>query len=132
MLRRSFLPSASPSTAIDSRKIFHRVSDHAGQGHMVFVQKRTYPRNSDPLLKIISGSPAGITYMISQYIWPKQILLYTLRLFGGRHPLWGIGVTSLIILTENPSIWRARKAASLPTPGPFTLTSAVFIPCSIA
>lgn len=46
--------------------------------------------------------------------------------------MWGIGVTSLMTLTVKPSVWRARKAASLPTPGPLILTSAIFIPCSIA
>ena len=46
--------------------------------------------------------------------------------------MWGIGVTSLMILTENPATCNALIAASLPTPGPFSLTSAVFIPWSMA
>ena len=67
-----------------------------------------------------------------QVILFSLVRCYTLLLFGGRHPLWGIGVTSRMTLTLKPSTCNARIAASLPTPGPFTLTSAVLIPCSMA
>src|SRR5256885_1305462 len=57
---------------------------------------------------------------------------YTRRLFGGRHPLWGIGVTSLIDLMSRPLAASARIADSRPAPGPFTLTSMLRTPCSCA
>src|SRR3990167_6374716 len=47
---------------------------------------------------------------------------YTLRTFGGRHPLCGIGVTSLIEITVNPFAFKARIAASRPDPTPLTKT----------
>src|SRR5438270_6247372 len=57
---------------------------------------------------------------------------YTLRLFGGRHPLCGIGVTSLIVFTSRPAAARARIADSRPDPGPFTRTSTERMPWSRA
>ena len=41
-------------------------------------------------------------------------------------------MTSLIRVMLRPVVARARIAASLPVPGPFTNTSSVFMPCSIA
>jgi hypothetical protein len=38
----------------------------------------------------------------------------------------------LIIVTSKPAVWSALIAASRPEPGPFTKTSTVFRPCSIA
>ena len=38
----------------------------------------------------------------------------------------------MIIVTSRPTAWSARMAASRPWPGPFTKTSTVFRPCSIA
>ena len=43
-----------------------------------------------------------------------QNLGYTRLLLGGRHPLWGIGVTSLIIVTSRPAVCNALIAASRP------------------
>src|SRR5512145_2518007 len=40
----------------------------------------------------------------------------------GRQPLWGIGVTSLMLLTLRPRAPSWRIADSRPTPGPFTYT----------
>ena len=57
---------------------------------------------------------------------------YTRRRLGGRQPLWGMGVTSLIMLTSRPAACRLRIAASRPEPGPLTYTSTVFRPNSIA
>src|SRR5437868_5890175 len=57
---------------------------------------------------------------------------YTLRRFGGRHPLCGIGVTSRIVRTSRPAVCRARIAESLPEPGPFTFTSSERMPASRA
>ena len=44
----------------------------------------------------------------------------------------GMGVTSLIMLTSRPAACNARIAASRPEPGPFTNTSTVLSPCSMA
>src|SRR5699024_3310896 len=57
---------------------------------------------------------------------------YTRRRFGGRQPLCGTGVTSLIDVISNPADCNARIADSRPAPGPFTVTSTVLRPCSIA
>src|SRR6266478_892035 len=52
----------------------------------------------------------------------------TLRRFGGRQPLCGIGVTSRITTMCNPAAASARTADSRPEPGPFTRTSTLFTP----
>src|SRR5207244_11689076 len=57
---------------------------------------------------------------------------YTRRFLRGRQPLWGIGVTSLIVVISRPMAWRARMADSRPEPGPLTRTSISFMPCAIA
>ena len=46
--------------------------------------------------------------------------IYTLLLFGGLHPLCGIGVTSFILVTNMPAPCNDLIAASLPAPGPLT------------
>src|SRR5271166_4200190 len=57
---------------------------------------------------------------------------YTLRLFGGRHPLCGMGVTSRMERTSIPDEARARTADSRPEPGPLTRTSTLRTPWSRA
>src|SRR5579884_1839289 len=57
---------------------------------------------------------------------------YTRRLLGGRHPSWGIGVTSLMRLTSSPAACSDRIAASRPAPGPLTYTSTWRTPFSMA
>src|SRR5438876_401584 len=57
---------------------------------------------------------------------------YTRLLFRGRHPLWGVGVTSLIEPTSMPAACNERIAVSRPEPGPFTSTSTLRTPCSWA
>ena len=52
----------------------------------------------------------------------------TLRRFGWRQPLCGIGVTSLIPTTSMPAFWMERIAVSRPEPGPFTITSTLRTP----
>src|SRR5205807_5389047 len=52
--------------------------------------------------------------------------------FGGRQPLCGIGVTSLIPDTSMPVFCNERTAVSRPDPGPFTRTSTLRMPCSMA
>ena len=44
----------------------------------------------------------------------------TRRRLGGRQPLWGMGVTSRIMVTSRPVACRARIALSRPEPGPLT------------
>src|SRR3954469_18280881 len=56
----------------------------------------------------------------------------TRRFLGGRQPLCGMGVTSLIARTSIPAVARARTADSRPEPGPGTRTSTVRIPVSFA
>src|SRR5260370_26856354 len=59
----------------------------------------------------------------------NQIHIYqTLRRFGGRQPLCGIGVTSRITTMCSPAAASARTADSRPEPGPCTRTSTLFIP----
>src|SRR5512140_1197577 len=59
-------------------------------------------------------------------------LVYTLLLFGGRHPLCGIGVASRMLVISSPATCSARMAASRPEPGPFTNTSTFLSPRSWA
>src|SRR5215213_7773527 len=58
--------------------------------------------------------------------------VYTLRRFGGRHPLCGIGVTSAMLPILRPIALRARTADSRPGPGPLIRTSMFFTPHSWA
>src|SRR5512133_994134 len=46
----------------------------------------------------------------------------TRRFLGGRHPLWGIGVTSRMDTTRSPTDASAWMADSRPLPGPCTRT----------
>src|SRR5581483_8923744 len=62
----------------------------------------------------------------------KANAAYTLRLFGGRQPLCGIGVVSRIERTSIPAADNARMADSRPEPGPRTRTSTVRTPWSRA
>src|SRR3954466_10867655 len=52
----------------------------------------------------------------------------TLRRLGGRQPLCGIGVTSLIDFTCRPAVASAWIADSRPDPGPCTRTCTRFTP----
>src|SRR5207244_4966936 len=63
---------------------------------------------------------------------PRAAGHQTRRRFGGRQPLCGIGVTSLMDLMSRPLAARARMADSRPAPGPFTFTSTLRTPCSCA
>src|SRR3982750_3707586 len=56
----------------------------------------------------------------------------TLRRFGGRQPLCGIGVTSLIDFTWSPAAASAWIADSRPEPGPCTRTCTRRTPSDIA
>src|SRR5690606_21118728 len=52
--------------------------------------------------------------------------------FGGRHPLCGMGVTSIMLVTLNPTLFNERTADSRPGPGPLMRTSMVLTPYSAA
>src|SRR3954463_10480272 len=56
----------------------------------------------------------------------------TRRRLGGRTPLCGVGVTSLIAPTSRPVAVSERIAVSRPEPGPLTKTSTLRMPCSMA
>src|SRR5262245_62812149 len=60
------------------------------------------------------------------------VLPQTRRRLGGRQPLCGTGVTSLMPVTSMPVFWIERMAVSRPEPGPFTWTSTLRTPCSMA
>src|SRR5690554_6327989 len=61
---------------------------------------------------------------------PEAVRSYTRRFFGGRQPLCGMGVMSVMLLTFNPHAFNARTADSRPGPGPLTFTSRFFRPYS--
>src|SRR6266567_3105590 len=62
----------------------------------------------------------------------KSLKPQTRLLFGGRHPLCGIGVVSRILRTSMPAEASARMADSRPEPGPLTRTSTLRTPWSRA
>lgn len=59
-------------------------------------------------------------------------LAYSRRLFFGRQPLWGIGVTSSTAVTSSPDVISARSAVSRPRPTPLTRTRTERTPFSMA
>src|SRR6478672_1145460 len=78
------------------------------------------------------GDGAGVTsheFSLSPCSLPTA---QTRRRLGGRTPLCGEGVTSLIAPTSRPVAVRERMAVSRPEPGPLTKTSTLRMPCSIA
>src|SRR5260370_39683136 len=81
------------------------------------------------LLQVRFTAMAGL--LPAYYAWfPK--LSYTLRFLGGRHPLCGMGVPSLMARTSIPAVLNARTADSRPEPGPDTRTSTTRSPLSLA
>ena len=67
--------------------------------------------------------------------WPWVLVVfydYTRRFLGGRQPLCGSGVMSLIITISRPDCDSERIAPSRPEPGPLTNTSTRFKPASSA
>src|SRR5713226_7166398 len=83
-----------------------------------------------PLRKSFMPSRRQRRHFASRY--RAMVAPYTRRRFGGRQPSCGIGVTSRIAVTSRPVACSERIAASRPAPGPFTNTSIVFKPYSIA
>src|SRR3954466_3650439 len=59
----------------------------------------------------------------SRQLGPTYLdMAQTRRFLGGRHPLWGIGVTSRMETTRSPTEASAWMADSRPLPGPWTRT----------
>src|SRR4029077_14054824 len=56
----------------------------------------------------------------------------TRRRFGGRQPLCGCGLPSVICPPSRAAACSERIAVSRPEPGPLTNTSTLRMPCSIA
>src|SRR6202171_6090730 len=107
-----------------------------------FIPSRRHCRQTGPIYRAKSNLPklqSGAVYNPRVFF-----LLYfstaspfpgfdqTLRFFGGRQPLCGIGVRSLMILTSSPAVDSARTADSRPAPGPLTSTFTVRKPDSLA
>src|SRR5437764_1947685 len=89
----------------------HFIVSHLGPFKKSFIFSRRHRRQTGPVYRAMAQ---------------------TLRRFGGRQPLWGIGVTSLMPDTSMPVFIRLRMAVSRPEPGPFTSTSTLRTPCSMA
>src|SRR5687767_11238120 len=85
-------------------------------------------KHFSPLRKSFSPSRRHWRHLGSRFL----AMSYTLRRFGGRHPLWGIGVTSAMLPILRPMAFSARTADSRPGPGPLMRTSMFFTPHSCA
>src|SRR3954468_23177540 len=85
-----------------------------------------YGRRSTGHFSVKHLVPLRNSFVPSRRHWrqlgPRYRMRQTLRRFGGRQPLCGIGVTSLIDLTCKPAATSAWIADSRPEPGPCTLT----------
>src|SRR6267378_838780 len=82
---------------------------------------------NEPTNYLLTGDDAKRTHRLLLFSYT-----YTRRRLGGRQPLCGIGVRSLIDFTSIPTVDKARTADSLPAPGPLTLTSTDLTPYSLA
>src|ERR1700756_3508924 len=89
----------------------HFIESHLGPFRNSFIFSRRHSLHTGPVYLAIA---------------------HTLRRFLGRHPLCGMGVTSLIPATSIPVFMSKRMAVSRPDPGPLTRTSTLRTPCSIA
>src|SRR5436190_16265987 len=99
-----------------------------------------HARRERPALDGALGRVAALTLEVELGALPateaadraRVIGHYTRLRFGGRHPLCGMGVTSVMALTSRPVACSERIAASRPAPGPRTNTSIERMPCSSA
>src|SRR4029077_1231909 len=83
-------------------------------------------KHFSPLRKSFSPSRRHCRHLASRSL--AILILYMSRLLGGRHALWGTGVTSAILPILRPRALRARTADSRPGPGPLMRTSRFFTP----
>src|ERR1700684_4460790 len=92
---------------------------------MTGLQVWLHPSSRTVKLSLVVGRSRKLrtcqTFVFSNDERPTTVS-YTLRRFGGRHPLCGIGVTSRIDRTSMPEDASARTADSRPDPGPPTRT----------
>src|SRR5690625_1664161 len=107
-------------------------------------RRESWPPGGVPSLHFLSSGLIGAlrnrsvpSRRESLHLGPKYLAmmlprLYTRRFFGGRQPLCGIGVTSVIDITLKPMPFRARTEDSRPGPGPWICTSRFFTPYSWA
>src|SRR5439155_6615812 len=99
-----------------------------------------HARRERPALDGALGRVAALTLEVELGALPateaadraRVIGHYTRLRFGSRHPLCGMGVTSVMALTSRPVACSERIAASRPAPGPRTNTSMERMPCSSA
>src|ERR1017187_4951568 len=98
-----------------------------------FMPSRRHSRQTGPiyLAKLLSLPFLQVRFTAMAGLRPASFP-YTLRFFGGRQPLCGIGVTSLMERTSIPAVDSARTADSRPDPGPLMRTSTVRNPLSPA
>src|SRR3989338_864706 len=78
-------------------------------------------------LQILYFGPSNMVFIV--YI---VLVVYILRAFGGRGPLCGTGVTSLIAVIWMPLVEKARIDDSRPAPTPETTTDTSFTPMAAA
>src|SRR5258708_2327713 len=105
-----------------------------------FMPSRRHCRQTGPIYRAKSNLPklqSGAVYnpwvfFLLYFLSPFPGLHQTLRFFGGRQPLCGMGVRSLMILTSSPAVDSARTADSRPAPRPLTSTFTVRKPDSLA
>src|SRR5215467_1179882 len=80
-------------------------------------------------LGLLAAAALAVRAGVSSHV---GITPQTRRRFGGRQPLCGTGVTSWIEPTSRPVACSDLIAVSRPEPGPFTNTSTLRMPCSMA
>src|SRR5215470_14825166 len=78
------------------------------------------------------GLLAAAALAVGAGVSSHDSLPYTRRRLGGRQPLCGTGVTSWIEPTSRPVACSDLMAVSRPEPGPYTNTSTLRMPCSMA
>src|SRR5215510_13635958 len=136
------LPELALEHAIDALGLLLLAQLHAESGELAAVQAVLPGRIVAALDGALVGEAAGALEEELHALAAAEAALrvavsrhgrpYTRRRFGGRQPSCGIGVTSRIAVISRPVACSERMAASRPAPGPFTNTSIVFRPYSIA
>ena len=91
-----------------------------GHAHIQSTFNNTIVTITDMTGNVISWGSAGLVGFKGSRKSTPYAAAQTLRRFGGRQPLCGIGVTSVMAVTSRPAVWRERIACSRPAPGPFT------------
>src|SRR5579875_426695 len=130
--------SASHVTGVRSLMLCAHGSSHAVLGEYCGAQAYNSSCTCRPSKKVSPPHACTVCRRGRYNVPSNRILLtthrsnYTRRLFGGRQPLCGIGVTSMIDVIFRPADCNERIAASRPEPGPLTNTSICRRPCSIA